>query len=93
MSKLDWSEKTGVMTLPEVVTLESLPQLLKPKGILKLSVSEVDFAKVKQVDSAILALLLRWSNNIQSPLAIANIPTGLKTLIQLYDLESVFQVK
>jgi len=93
VSKLDWSEETGVMTLPEVVTLESIPGLLKSKGVLKLPVKEVDFGKVQQVDSAILALLLTWSNNIQSTLVIANIPAELQTLIQLYDLESVLQVK
>ena len=93
MSKLNWSEKNGMIVLPEVVTLETIPKLLKPRGSLSLPVLDVDFSQVKQVDSAALALLLTWSANTpQGVINVKNVSPDVLTLIQLYDLESVVVV-
>ncbi len=89
MAELTWSEANGLMTLPVEVTLQTLPQLLKNKTILKRPVLEVDFSDVKLVDSAALALLLVWSGNTATTLKVKNMPSELHTLMALYDLETV----
>ncbi len=91
MVELNWSEKEGLMTLPQEVTLQSLPLLLKKRSVLKAPVIEVDFSQVKQADSAALALLLLWSGNIGKALKVRNMPAELVTLATLYDLETVLQ--
>lgn len=91
MEELNWSETNGLMTLPQEVTLQTLPQLLKAKQVLKYPVVEVDFSQVEQVDSAALALLLVWSGNIGAALKVKNMPAELHTLTALYDLESVLE--
>ncbi len=92
MSKLVWYDDTGVMCLPERVTIETLPELLKPKELLSLKVKTIDFGQVQQADSAVLALLLMWSKNSPPPMTLLNPPTELQGLITLYDLESVINV-
>ncbi|VAW46581.1 hypothetical protein MNBD_GAMMA03-686 [hydrothermal vent metagenome] len=90
MPKLEWCEKSSVMKLPSVVTLETLPELLKQsKSILLLPVKWVDFSLVQQADSAVLALLLIWSKNSSPPLKALELPDSLQNLITLYDLESI----
>jgi ABC-type transporter Mla MlaB component len=89
MAELTWSETRGLMTLPVEVTLQTLPQLLKSKAVLKHQVLEVDFSDVKLVDSAALALLLVWSGNTATALKVINMPAELHTLTVLYDLETV----
>jgi ABC-type transporter Mla MlaB component len=89
MAELTWSETRGLMTLPVEVTLQTLPQLLKSKAVLKYPVLEVDFSNVKLVDSAALALLLAWSGNTATALKVINMPAELHTLTVLYDLETV----
>ncbi|MCF6298706.1 MAG: STAS domain-containing protein [Thiomicrorhabdus sp.] len=90
MSSIEWCEKTAVITLPSVVTLETLPALLKQaKNSLSLSVKTVDFSAVKQADSAVLALLLIWSKNSSPPIQVLELPQSLQGLIALYDLESM----
>lgn len=90
VSTVKWCEKTAVITLPSLVTLETLPALLKQvKGVLSLSVKQVDFSAVKQADSAILALLLIWSKNSPPPFHVINLPETLQGLVALYDLESI----
>lgn len=92
MAELTWSETEGLVTLPEEVTLQTLPQLLKSKAVLKYPVVEVDFSDVKLVDSAALALLLVWSGNTATALKVTNMPSELHTLTALYDLETVLGV-
>jgi ABC-type transporter Mla MlaB component len=92
MAELTWSETEGLMTLPVEVTLQTLPQLLKAKAVLKCPVLEVDFSQVKLVDSAALALLLAWSGNTGAALKVRNMPAELHTLSALYDLDSVLQL-
>jgi len=104
MSTIEWCEKTAVITLPSIVTLETLPALLKQtKNALSLPVKMVDFSVVKQADSAVLALLLIWSKNSTPqggtensppPIQVLDLPRSLQGLIALYDLESnVISVK
>lgn len=92
MSKLNWIEESRVITLPAVVTLETLPELIKSSKSLELPVLKADFSQVTQVDSAILALLLTWSKNTGQALVVMSAPSELLTLIQLYDLEDVIKV-
>ncbi|GKT12483.1 MAG: phospholipid transport system transporter-binding protein [Thiomicrorhabdus sp.] len=92
MSKLDWSAEEGLVVLPETVTLETIPTLIKSKGLLSLPVLMVDFSQVTQVDSAALALLLTWSTITKATIGVKNAPPEILTLIQLYDLESVVVV-
>jgi ABC-type transporter Mla MlaB component len=90
VSTVEWCEKTAVITLPSIVTLEALPALLKQtKNALSLPVKTVDFSAVKQADSAVLALLLIWSKNSPPPLQVLELPHALQGLIALYDLESI----
>ena len=81
------------MKLPQVVTLETLPGLLKSKAILALPVKQVDFSQVQQADSAILALLLIWSKNSPPPVKVLKLPNELESLMKLYDLESIIFVE
>lgn len=93
MAELTWSETRGLVTLPVEVTLQTLPQLLKTKALLKYRVLEVDFSGVKLADSAALALLLVWSGNTGTALKVKNMPSELQTLTTLYDLESVLELE
>lgn len=93
MAELTWSETRGLVTLPVEVTLQTLPQLLKTKALLKYRVLEVDFSGVKLADSAALALLLVWSGNTGTALKVKNMPSELHTLTTLYDLESVLELE
>ena len=92
MAELTWSEGRGLITLPEEVTLQTLPQQLKSKEVLRHPVLEVDFSNVKRVDSAALALLLVWSGNTGRALQVKNMPAELHTLTALYNLESVLKL-
>lgn len=92
MSKLIWSESQQLMTLPEVMTLETIPKLAGLKKLLTQPVLTVDFSQVIQLDSAVLALLLTWSANVTENIKITNAPSELLTLIGLYDLESVLEI-
>lgn len=92
MAELTWSETSGLMTLPVEVTLQTLPQLLKTKTVLKYPVLEVDFSHVKLADSAALALLLVWSGSTGTALKVKNMPDELHTLTALYNLESVLEL-
>lgn len=58
---------------------------------LKTAIYEVDFSMVKSADSACLALLLFLQNRIDEPLKIHALPSDLKVLVELYDLNDEFQ--
>ena len=54
--------------------------------------SVVDLAEVSELDSSLLAALLafiREARVANRPLALANLPSGLKTLAQLYGVEEL----
>ncbi|NPA72821.1 MAG: STAS domain-containing protein [Gammaproteobacteria bacterium] len=80
---------SGVFTLPEVMTLESVSGVLQQKGALSLVVKSVDFAHVKQADSSVFAMLLVWSENIDGRINVLNLPADMQSLVSLYNLDSV----
>lgn len=86
----EWNASEGLMCLPERLTIEVLPGLLKKENWLKFPVKQVDFSKVSKADSAILAVLLSWSANTEQQLTVINLPADLQTLVNLYDLENEF---
>lgn len=52
----------------------------------------VDLAEVTGLDSSLLAALLAWireAGTKGNALAVANMPSGLKTLAQLYGVEDL----
>ena len=77
------------LVLPENLSIEALPALVKQEGWLKQTVDELDFAEVQKADSAILSLVLFWAQQQGTPLKLKNLPHDLQTLVELYDLHSV----
>lgn len=92
MSTLVWSEVSSRITLPEKVTLHTLPSILSQnKKSLRWPVMVVDFVHVSSMDSVALALLLSWSANIDARIKVENFPTALQGLVTLYDLDAVIE--
>jgi phospholipid transport system transporter-binding protein len=57
--------------------------------------SIVDLAEVSELDSSLLATLLAWIREARSSngsLKVANLPSGLQTLAQLYGIEDLLPV-
>ena len=53
---------------------------------------EIDFAQVKAVDSTAVAILLAWQRAAikkGNPLTFTNLPSNLKSLIDLYSVDSL----
>jgi ABC-type transporter Mla MlaB component len=83
------NESRTSVTLPAVVTLHTLPGLLKKTDWQRWPVQTVDFSQVTQADSSVLSLLLVWFGRAKQPLTVLHFPAELKTLVVLYQLESV----
>lgn len=83
------NESQGLVTLPAEVTLRTLPGLVKKTAWQAWSVQIVDFSQVTQADSSVLSLLLVWFARAQQPLVVRHFPAALKTLVVLYQLESI----
>ncbi len=83
---------SGVLKLPAVVNVETVPELLKLVDRAKQPLTTVDFSDVVQADSVALALLLKWQTASKQPIQVQHLPEDLQTLVHLYDLESVLQV-
>lgn len=81
----------GVLKLPAVVNVETVPALLKRVEKDQQQIKIVDFSAVTQADSVALALLLKWQSDAGQVLQIRDLPTELETLIHLYDLEGTLQ--
>lgn len=54
-------------------------------------VEVVDCSMVKEADSSCLALLLYFQSLIDHPLKVLSLPDDLKVLVDLYNLNDVFQ--
>lgn len=68
------------VTVPGLLTqIEALPQ----------SALQLDLAGVTQVDSAAVSLLLTLRRQRGSSISVHNIPSNLRALIQLYDLDDI----
>jgi len=90
IGSVEWNASEGLIRLPERLTIDVLPGLLKKENWFKLPVKQIDFSKVRKADSAILAVLLSWSANTEQQLTVIDLPEDLKTLVNLYDLENEF---
>lgn len=90
-SNTDWKESAACLCLPEQIAIENLSALIKQQSWLKLPVQMADFSQVKKADSAILAVLLAWNNVLDHKLKVKNVPAELLTLVDLYDLQDVFE--
>ena len=78
------------------VTLQNVTGLLR-EGIdhVRDGVCVVDLSEVSGLDSSLLAALLAWIREARDrnhPLAVSNLPRGLKTLAQLYGVEELLPV-
>lgn len=81
----------STVILPENLDIECLPALIKQNQWLgSQSIQKVDFAAVKNADSAILALMLFWAQSNQQTIQVVHFPEQLMPLVELYDLEEVF---
>lgn len=90
-TSLRWLSETN-LALPEIVTVKTVPGLLRQFEKQPGKVEMVDCSAVHQADSTALALLLSWQSQLDQPLKIKGLPEQLKTLLHLYDLESVLIV-
>ena len=88
-----WESESARLTLPEVVSIDVLPKLIKQNEWLRLPVKEVCFKQVQKGDSAILSLILLWAQQSQSPIQIFDFPKQFNPLIELYDLHTVVDFK
>ncbi|MDG6777427.1 STAS domain-containing protein [Thiomicrorhabdus sp. zzn3] len=88
---LHWLSETS-LALPGVVTVKTVPTLLRQFEKQPGKVEMVDCTAVHQADSSALALLLSWQSQLDQPLKIKGLPEQLQTLLHLYDLESVLVI-
>ena len=88
-----WQSESARLTLPEVVSIDVLPKLIKQNRWLSLPVKQVCFKQVQKGDSAILSLILLWAQQSQSPVQIFDFPAQFNPLIELYDLHTVVDFK
>jgi phospholipid transport system transporter-binding protein len=70
------------------VLISTVSQLLAASKTLSLSNNTViDFAKVEDIDTATISLILEWKRRAQlenQPVKFVNLPTNLTSLTQLY---------
>ncbi len=82
----------STITLPENLSIDELPSLIKKGRWLDKPVDELDFSQVRKADSAILSLILFWAQNSGVPIKLTHVPEDVQTLIELYDLQTVIEV-
>lgn len=80
-----------MLLLPEVVTVDSLPALLKKTPLQKLPVAIVDCSDLSQADSALMALLMKWSSQSGKPVQLKSFPQFLENLVDLYQMEHLIE--
>ncbi|WP_040725984.1 lipid asymmetry maintenance protein MlaB [Thiomicrorhabdus sp. Kp2] len=86
---IHWDSVESKLVLPAQLGINQLAALIKENGWLSLPVKKVDFSQVIKADSAIFAVLLIWSSNLDEKLQVIQLPEDLQTLIKLYDLDEV----
>ena len=79
------------MVVSGAVTLANVAALLEDgRRHLAEGVQTVDLGEVREMDSALLALLLAWLRDAQArtqPIAFANMPESLRTIARLYGVD------
>jgi phospholipid transport system transporter-binding protein len=78
----------GTCVLEGPVTVETVPGLVEQIAPqLKSGVTQVDFARVAEIDSAAVALALEWRRQAEAArvsLALVNMPDVMRNLANLY---------
>ncbi len=84
------------LVLSGAVTLGNVAQVLEEgRRHLAEGVQTVDLAEVKEMDSALLALLLAWLRDARArgnSLSFTNLPESLRTIAQLYGVDRLLPV-
>ena len=79
------------MVVSGALTLANVAALLEDgRRHLAEGVQTVDLGEVREMDSALLALLLAWLRDAQArtqPIAFANMPESLRTIARLYGVD------
>ena len=80
------------------VTVQNVEPLFKQLQPLVMQIKKVECSALQQVDSSFLALLLWWvaekkQQGVAPILQLISPPEFVKTLLQLYDLHNVIEVK
>lgn len=88
-----WDATNGRLRLPQQLSIQLLPKLIKQEKWLELPVTTVDFSQVEKADSAILSVVLHWAKAQQAPIKIIALPKALVSLIELYDLQDVLHLE
>ncbi len=81
------------MCIAGPVNLQNVTALLhEGTGFVRDGAEIVDLREVTGLDSSLLAALLAWMREARAanhPLTVENMPSGLKTLAQLYGVEEL----
>jgi phospholipid transport system transporter-binding protein len=89
-----------VLVLEGPLSVESLSERVLPESNAYCGRTDlperltIDFAKVTEVDSSAVALLLEWRRESQrrgKPLAFVNLPANLMALAELYGVDDLIQ--
>ena len=80
------------------VTVQNVESLFKQLQLLVTQVKKVECSGLTQVDSSFLAILLWWvaekkQQGVAPVLQLISPPEFVKTLLQLYDLQGLIEVK
>lgn len=84
-----WNEHKACLQLPAIITIDAMAELLKTQSWQKIKVKQLDFSQVEKVDSAILALVLFWYQQLGEVIELLAVPDDLQVLIDLYDLQDI----
>ncbi|QCU89618.1 STAS domain-containing protein [Thiomicrorhabdus sediminis] len=84
-----WHEHKACLRLPAIITIDAMAELLKTQSWQKIKVKQLDFSQVEKVDSAILALVLFWYQQLGEVIELLAVPDDLQVLIDLYDLHDI----
>jgi phospholipid transport system transporter-binding protein len=81
------------MLIVGAVTLKNVTKVLE-EGLAEVrsGVSVIDMSEVSELDSSLLAATFAWVREgrlAQRDLTVANLPSGLQTLAQLYGVEEL----
>jgi len=90
-----WNPQTATLHLPNELDFSSLAAWVKQNKVLKLPVERIDFSALKNTDSSVLSLLVFLAAELQKrqsskTIEVVNMPSQLQTLVELYDMHSVF---
>ena len=89
---MSWNSETKSFTLPDQLTIATMPKFLAQTKADSLPVESVNCQAIVQADSSVLALFLQWSLQRQAPIQVHAMPESLVRLVELYEIESHLQI-